>query len=89
MKKVVYSNYSQEALDLEYDMRRRCPHFAETFESLEPLNLRMRNNYECMLDVEFGNTDLQKLDIWKGKGGSPILLFIHGGYWKAFDNGGS
>ena len=59
MKKVVYSNYSQEALDLEYDMRRRCPHFAETFESLEPLNLRMRNNYECMLDVEFGNTDLQ------------------------------
>ena len=85
MKKVVYSNYSQEELDLEYDMRRRCPHFAETFESLEPLNLRMRNNYECMLDVEFGNTDLQKLDIWKGKGGSPILLFIHGGYWKAFD----
>ena len=63
MKKVVYSNYSQEALDLEYDMRRRCPHFAETFESLEPLNLRMRNNYECMLDVEFGNTDLQKLDM--------------------------
>ncbi|MFL2801721.1 MAG: hypothetical protein ACJ0DD_03040 [Paracoccaceae bacterium] len=38
-----------------------------------------------MLDVKFGDTNLQKLDVWKGKGGSPILLFIHGGYWKAFD----
>ena len=85
MKKKVYSNYSQEELDLEYDMRRRCPHFAETFKTLDPLNQRMRNNYECMLDVKFGDTDLQKLDVWKGKGGSPILLFIHGGYWKAFD----
>ncbi|MFL2801720.1 MAG: hypothetical protein ACJ0DD_03035 [Paracoccaceae bacterium] len=42
MMKDVYSNYSQEELDLEYDMRRRCPHFAETFETLDPLNQRMR-----------------------------------------------
>ena len=78
-------NYTQDELDLEYDMRRRCPHFAETFQGLEPHNERMRNHYECKLDIKFGNSKLQSLDMWNGKGGSPILLFIHGGYWKAFD----
>ena len=85
MSKKVYMNYTQDELDLEYDMRRRCPHFAETFQALEPHNERMRNHYECKLDIKFGNSKLQSLDIWNGKGGSPILLFIHGGYWKAFD----
>jgi len=85
MTKKVYMEYTQEELDLEYDMRRRCPHFAETFKNLEPYNERMRNNFVCKLDVHFGDSKLQTLDIWQGRGGSPILLFIHGGYWKAFD----
>ena len=85
MTKKVYMEYTQEELDLEYDMRRRCPHFAETFKNLEPYNERMRNNFVCKLDVHFGDRKLQTLDIWQGRGGSPILLFIHGGYWKAFD----
>ena len=31
MSDLVYGVYDQENLDLEYDMRRRCPHFGETF----------------------------------------------------------
>lgn len=85
MPEVVYGNYSLEELDLEYDMRRRCPHFAETFAALEVHNDRMITNFECSLDVEFGKKPGEKLDIWPGRGNSPILLFIHGGYWKAFD----
>ncbi|MCY4460567.1 MAG: alpha/beta hydrolase [Albidovulum sp.] len=85
MGKPVYGKYDQESLDLEYDMKRRCPHFAETFASFESLNARMASHYHCTLDVPFADTDGQKLDIWHGRGNSPILMFIHGGYWRAFD----
>ena len=84
MKKPVYGNYDQEELDLEYDMRRRCPHFAETFASMDVHNKRTVSNFDCQLDVAFGKKPGEKLDIWPGRGGSPILLFIHGCYWKAF-----
>ncbi len=85
MTDAVYGEYSQEELDLEYDMRRRCPHFAETFAAMDVHSERMIANHECTLDVAFGEKPGEKLDIWPGRGGSPILLFIHGGYWRAFD----
>jgi len=85
MGKIVYGSYTQEELDLEYDMRRRCPHFAETFAAMEVHNRRTTERFECRLDVPFGPGPGEKLDIWPGRGGSPILLFIHGGYWRAFD----
>ena len=85
MPKLVYGQYTLEQLDLEYDMRRRCPHFAETFASMNVHNERVVANHDCRLDVAFGGMPGEKLDIWPGRGGSPILLFIHGGYWKAFD----
>ena len=85
MSDLVYAAYDQEGLDLEYDMRRRCPHFAETFAALEPDNERVVENFKCQLDVSFGDTALQTLDIWPGNGDSPMLMFIHGGYWRAFD----
>ncbi|MDE0114182.1 MAG: alpha/beta hydrolase [Albidovulum sp.] len=85
MGQTIYGNYDQESLDLEYDMRRRCPHYAETFASFGKLNDRMVSNFQCSVDVSFGDSDGQKLDIWHGRGNSPILLFIHGGYWRAFE----
>ena len=85
MGDAVYADYTQDDLDLQYDMRRRCPHFAETFAAMEVHNKRVVDIYECQLDVPFGKTNGEKLDIWPGRGNSPILLFIHGGYWKAFD----
>ena len=85
MSDLIYKNYNQEELDLEYDMRRRCPNFAEVLASMEPHNKRAISNFECQIDVAFGEKPGEKLDIWPGRGGSPILLFIHGGYWKTYD----
>ena len=66
-------------------MRIRCPHFAETFARLETDCARVVERFDCRLDVPFGESALERLDIWPGGGSSPILLFIHGGYWRAFD----
>ena len=85
MTDCVFGGMTQAELDYEYDMKVRCPHFAETFGSMEPLNERAVNAFEVRLDIPFGDSVLETLDIWPGRGGSPILLFIHGGYWRAFD----
>tara|TARA_Y100001970_G_scaffold211142_1_gene257701 strand:+ start:1040 stop:1897 length:858 start_codon:yes stop_codon:yes gene_type:complete len=85
MSDLIYRDYNQEELDLEYDMRRRCPNFAEVLASMEPHTERAISNFECRIDVAFGEKPGEKLDIWPGRGGAPILLFIHGGYWKTYD----
>ncbi|MGI9501080.1 MAG: alpha/beta hydrolase [Geminicoccaceae bacterium] len=85
MSEIVYGTFTQEELDYEYDMRVRCPHFAETFATMDVHNKRMTTSFESRIDMPFGESDLETLDIWPGRGGSPILLFIHGGYWRAFD----
>lgn len=40
----------------------------------------------CELDIPYGTAPGEKLDVFPAPhGGAPILLFIHGGYWRALD----
>ncbi len=44
-----------------------------------------RETLECRLDVPFGPTLDEYLDIFPAKGANtPVHMFIHGGYWRAF-----
>jgi arylformamidase len=43
---------------------------------------------DCRLDVAYGPTPAERLDIFPARnvrGPAPILVFIHGGYWRAMD----
>ena len=82
---LVYGAYDQAGLDYEYNMRERCPHVEDTFGRLETDCARVVERFDCRLDVPFGGSALETLDIWPGAGAAPILLFIHGGYWRSLD----
>lgn len=44
---------------------------------------RARDELECLLDVPFGPTVEEMLDIFPAKDpDAPILVFVHGGYWR-------
>jgi len=44
-----------------------------------------REALECRLDVPFGPTLDERLDIFPAAGtATPVHMFIHGGYWRAF-----
>lgn len=49
-----------------------------------------RSSLPCVLDVPFGPTRDETLDIFpaQGAGGkpAPVFVFIHGGYWRAFSS---
>ena len=47
---------------------------------------RVRKNLACQIDVPYGKTKGQKLDIFPASHkGSPVHVFIHGGYWRSLD----
>ncbi|MCC6710037.1 MAG: alpha/beta hydrolase [Gammaproteobacteria bacterium] len=44
---------------------------------------KARAEFDCVLDVPFGPTRDETLDIFPAKSpNAPVLLFVHGGYWR-------
>ncbi len=72
--------------DNQLDLRSQHPNFQLFLDINENESERVRKNYLCDLDVKYGESPLQTLDIFPSNSpNSPILLFIHGGYWRALD----
>ena len=47
---------------------------------------RVRKKLACQIDVPYGDTTGQMLDIFPAsRKGSPVHVFIHGGYWRSLD----
>lgn len=47
---------------------------------------RARKKLECHLDIPYGDTPMQALDVFPAKRkGAPVHIFIHGGYWRSRD----
>jgi arylformamidase len=47
---------------------------------------RVRKKLVCRIDVPYGDTPGQMLDIFPAaRKGAPVHVFIHGGYWRALD----
>ena len=43
--------------------------------------------YDCHLNISYGPTEREKLDIYGDNlpSDSPLFIFIHGGYWQELD----
>jgi arylformamidase len=75
------------SIDAEYDPSLRV-------ESRQPFvdwyvreSALARESLDCRLDVPFGPTPTETIDIFPSQTpNSPVLMFIHGGYWRAFSS---
>ena len=48
---------------------------------------RARQQLPCVLDVPFGPSRAETLDIFPANAtGAPVFVFIHGGYWRALSS---
>jgi arylformamidase len=82
----VYRDYDQAQLDAEYNNRARFPDYKEHFDNWTKWSEATRSRLPGMLDVAFGKSELEKLDIFPAEQpGAPIYVFIHGGYWYSLD----
>ncbi|MBW1297904.1 alpha/beta hydrolase [Aquimarina litoralis] len=72
--------------DHQLNLRSRHPDFQSFLDINENESVRVRKNYHCFLNEKYGGKPLQALDIFPSSTrNSPIVVFIHGGYWRALD----
>ncbi len=72
--------------DNQLNLRLRHPDFQNYLDINESESQRVKESYNCYLDQKYGKEPLQTLDIFPANASdSPILIFIHGGYWRGLD----
>ena len=78
---------SADALDAQYNNRLRVPDFLTRHVALwQARSAEVRARQACLLDVPYGLTPAETLDIFPAGGvRQPVLVFIHGGYWRSMD----
>ena len=76
-------------LDQQYNNRARIPDHAAIFARWSEASALARTQPGTLLDVPYGDGPSETLDIFPPSleaarpGGAPVLVFIHGGYWRA------
>ncbi len=85
MSTPVFRDYDQEALDREYNNMAKVPGAAEIMARSEAASAEARAALTCRLDVPYGASEAEKLDLFlpDGPGPHPVMVYIHGGYWRA------
>ena len=85
-------NFDPAWLDAQYNNRARVPDFANHFASWGVASVRARKNPGVVIDLAYGESDKEKLDVFAAAAGttpaangSPVLFFIHGGWWRSLD----
>lgn len=78
-------------LTAQYDNRGRVPDFARHLQRWAEASALARTAPGARLDVPYGEGEKETLDIFPATaapdaaGPAPVLVFIHGGYWRALD----
>jgi arylformamidase len=82
----VYKHYSQPDLNRQYNNRMQTPDFAVYLSGYETWSKDVENTVKFEKDISYGIHERERLDIYPGKDeNSPVVVFIHGGYWRSFD----
>lgn len=74
-----------DALEAEFALRRRHPEREEIYDGHRQRSAALRARGGCLLDQRYGTGPRCLLDVFPAGDGAPVLLFIHGGYWRALD----
>jgi arylformamidase len=75
------------SIDAEYDPERRVGSRQPFIDWYVQESALARKRLECRLDVRYGPTPAETLDLFpSSEPGSPVLLYIHGGYWRALSS---
>jgi arylformamidase len=78
---------SSDYLDAQYNNRLRVPDFlTRHVVPWQADSQRVREQQACVLDVAYGPSPAERLDVFPAGGtGQPVVVFLHGGYWRSLD----
>jgi arylformamidase len=79
-------NSSPEYYEAQYNNRALVPEHPQIISNWVGESAKVRASARCELDLEYGTSYLEKLDLFFPETPSKALLvFIHGGYWRSLD----
>lgn len=84
----IFRGYDRAGLDREYDNRTKVPgfDFVAFLAQCERASEAARRRHDCVLDVPYGASPAERLDIFRAETpGAPVHVFFHGGYWRMLD----
>ena len=86
----IASDWNPQWLDSMYNNRLLVPGYAAHFARWAKESESARQQLPCQLDLAYGDQAGESLDIFPASGtspvqGAPVLVFIHGGYWRSLD----
>ena len=75
--------------DRMYNNRALVPEFASHLAHWREASVQARAQLQCFQDIAYGSGPSEALDIFPTphvrETGAPVLVFIHGGYWRSLD----
>jgi arylformamidase len=79
----VWLDYTQDELDYNYNQRTLVTNWQEYFDYNSSESARVRAKLECRLDISYGPSEDQILDVFPAaEADSPVVVYIHGGAWS-------
>ena len=76
-------------LDRMYNNRALVPEHAAHFSRWAQMSAQARAAQPNTLDIAYGKSSGETLDVFSAgqatPGGSPVVVFVHGGYWRSLD----
>ncbi len=75
-----------QQLDHQYNARAAIPDHPQIFERWRAESRAARDELRCEADYYFGPSPAETLDLYPAAApNAPLLVFIHGGYWRSLD----
>ena len=81
-------NLNPAFCEQEYNARAAVPDHVRHIRHWMEESQKVRIAEPCYLDVAYGAEAKQNLDFFparRGGGAAPLMVFIHGGYWRSLD----
>ena len=86
MVDTVYRGYDAAEFEVQYNARLQVPTSEAITAGFAEASERFRARAACRLDLAYGPSGREKLDVFPGgTRRGPVLVYIHGGYWRSRD----
>ena len=81
----IWRGYSRAELDRQYDSRGTVPDVSVYLNEYAARTRRAKAHLACVENLSYGARDDERLDIYPAHAseGAPVLVFLHGGDWRA------
>jgi arylformamidase len=79
----MYKGFSQAEMEYQYNPQVSVPEYPQLQSQRRERSGRVRATLRSWLNVPYGDTARQVMDIFPAASGlAPVLLYVHGGYWR-------